>query len=226
LPKCGVRPPEPNAAFVAHREEVVELYQRPDAPRHPLGNMEAKPVQLLQETRPPWPAKPGKPQRYDDAYERVGTANVFLLTEPLPGWRRLDRAARRTAVDGAYQSKPLRDDGYPEADKLLVVCANRHTHQLASRYEAVEPKEARRLARRLEIHDTPKHGSWLHRAEIALRALTKPCLERRRAAIDTFRQETKPWEHERNAKQTGVDWQLTPEDARLRLKRLYPQSQG
>jgi hypothetical protein len=206
-------------------EDVLALYQRPYDPRHPLVNMDAKPVQLIQETRTPLPAKPGTPLRYAYEYERVGTANVFLFTEPLTGWRTIDISEHRTAVDGAHQIKPLLDDCYPDADKVILVCDNLNTHKLASLYEAFAPQEARRLAQRLEIHDTPKHGSWLHIAEIELSVLTKQCLHRRIAAIDTLRQETKAWEHARNAKQTGVDWQFTTENARIRLKRLYPQYQ-
>jgi hypothetical protein len=220
-----VIPPEHNADFVAHMEEVLDLYQRPYDPRCPLVNMDEKPVQLIQETRTPLPAKPGKPQRYDYDYERVGTAHVFLFTEPLTGWRTLDIAEHRTAVDWAHQIKHLLDNCYPDADKVLLVCDHLNTHKLASLSEAFAPQEARRLARRLELHHTPKHGSWLNIAEIALSVLTKQCLARRIAAIDTLRQETKAWEHERNAKQTGVDWQFTTADARIRLKRLYPQYQ-
>jgi hypothetical protein len=187
--------------------------------------MDAKPVQLIQEMRTPLPAQPGKPLRYDDEYERVGTANVLLCTEPLTGWRTIDISAQRTAVDWAHQIKHLLDDGYPEADKVLWVCNNRNTHQLASLYEAFAPQAAHRLAQRLAIHDTPQHGSWLNLAESALSILTKQCLDRRIAAIDPLRQETKAWEHARNTTQTGVDWHFPTEDARIRLKRLYPQYQ-
>jgi hypothetical protein len=206
-------------------EDVLELYQRPYDPRHPLVNMDEKPVQLIQETRTPLPAQPGKPQRYDYEYERVGTANVFLFTEPLTGGRTIDISAHRTAVDWAHQIKHLLDDCYPDAAKVIVVCDHLNTHKIASLYEAFAPTEARRLARRLEVHSTPKHGSWLNMAEIELSILTKQCLDRRIPAIETLRQETKAWEHERHAKQTGVDWQFTTEDARIRLKRLYPQYQ-
>jgi hypothetical protein len=220
-----VIPPEHNADFVAPMEDVLDLYQRPYDPRYPLVNMDEKPVQLIQETRTPLPAQPGKPLRYDYEYERGGTANVFLCTEPLTGWRTIDISAQRTAVDWAHQIKHLLDDCYPKADKVILVCDNLNTHKVASLYEAFAPPEARRLARRLEIHYTPKHGSWLNIAEIELSVLTKQCLNRRIATIEMLQQETKAWEHERNAKQTGVDWQFTTEDARIRLKRLYPQYQ-
>jgi hypothetical protein len=221
-----VIPPEKSADFVANMEEVLDLYQRPYDPRRPLVNRDEKPVQLIKETRTPLPAKPGKPQRDDYEYERGGTANVFLFTEPLTGWRTIDISVQRTAVDWAHQIKHLLDDCYPDADMVTFVCDNLKTHKIASLYEAFAPTEARRLARRLEIHDTPKHGSWLNIAEIERSVLTKQCLKRRIAAIETLRHETKAWEHERNAKQTGVDWQFTTEDARIRLKRLYPQYQG
>ena len=210
---------------MANREDVLDLYQCPYDPRHPLVNMDEKPVQRIKETRAPWPAQPGKPSRDDDAYERVGTANVLLFTEPLTGWRTIEISAHRTAVAWAHQIKPLLDDCYPDADKVTLVCDNRNTPKIASLYEAFEPPEARRLARRLEGHYTPKHGSWLHIAESELSGLTKQCLDRRIPAIETLRQETKAWEHERHAKQTGVDWQFTTADARIRLKRLYPQYQ-
>jgi DDE superfamily endonuclease len=171
------------------------------------------------------PAQPGKPQRYDYEYERVGTANVLLCTEPLTGWRTIDISAHRTAVDWAHQIKHLLDDCYPDADKVTLVCDNLNTHKIASLYEAFAPQEARKLARLLELPYTPKHGSWLNLAAIELSVLTKQCLTRRIAAIETLRQETKAWEHERHAKQTGVDWHFTTEDARIRLKRLYPQYQ-
>ena len=149
--------------------------------------MDEKPVQLIQETRTPLPAQPGKPQRYDDEYKRVGTANVFLFTKPLTGWRTSDISAQRTAVDWAHQITHLLDACYPDADTVPLVCDNLSTHKIASLYEAFAPEEARRLARRLELHYTPKHGSWLNIAEIELSILTKQCLDRRIATIATLR---------------------------------------
>jgi hypothetical protein len=188
--------------------------------------MDEKPMPLIKETRPPLPAHPGKPPRYDYEDERVGTAHVLLFTEPLTGWRIVDVREQRTAIDGAQQSKYLLDDCYPYAERLRLVCDNLTTHKVASLYEACEPHEARRLARRREFHYTPKHGRWVNSAEIELRVLSKQCLHRRIADLKTLRHETKAWEHERNAKQTGGDWRFTTEDARLKLKRLYPQYQG
>jgi hypothetical protein len=220
-----VIPPEHHAEFVAHMEEVLALSQRPYDPRYPRVNMDAKPVQLMQETRTPWPATPGQPWRYDDASERVGTAHVFLCTEPLTGWRTIDISAPRTAVDWAHPIKPRLAAGYPDAAKVLLVCDHLNTPKLASLSEAVAPQEAHRRAQRLERPYTPKHGSWLNIAEIELSVLTKQCLDRRSAAIEILRQETKAWEHARHAKQTGVAWPFTTDDARIRLKRLYPQYQ-
>jgi hypothetical protein len=221
-----VIPPEKSADFVANMEAVLELYQQPYDPKYPVVNMDEKPMQLIKETRQPLPAQPGKPARYDYEYERVGTANVFLFTEPLTGWRTVDVREQRTAIDWAHQIKHLLDDCYPDAERLRLVCDNLNTHKVAALYEAFEPQEARRLARRLEFHYTPKHGSWLNIAEIELSVLSKQCLYRRIADLETLRHETKAWEQERNAKQTGVDWRFTTEDARIKLKRLYPQYQG
>jgi hypothetical protein len=207
-------------------EDVLALSQRPYDPKYPVVNMDEKPLPLIKETRTPLPAKSGTPKRYDDEYERGGTANVLLFTEPLRGWRTVDVCEQRTRVDWAHQIKALLNEHYPTAAKGRVVCDNLNTHKLASLYEAFEPVEARQLARRLELHYTPKHGSWLNIAEIELSVLTTQCLDQRIADLETLRHETKAWEHERNAQQTGVDWQFTTEDARIRLKRLYPQYQG
>jgi hypothetical protein len=221
-----VIPPEKNADFVAHMEDGLELYQQPYDPKYPVVTMDEKPLQLIKETRQPLPARPGKPLRYDYEYERVGTANVFRFTEPLTGWRIVDVREQRSGVAGAHQVQHLLDDHYPQAAKVRWVCDNLNTHKVASLYEAFEPAKARRLARRLALHYTPKHGSWLNIAEIELSVLSKQCLDRRSADLEILRQETKAWEHERNIKQTGVDWQFATEDARIRLKRLYPQYQG
>jgi len=221
-----VIPPDNSADFVANLEDVLELYQQPYDPQYPVVNMDEKPMQLIKETRQPLPAKPGKPPRYDYEYERVGTANVFLFTEPLTGWRTVDVCEQRTAVDWAHQIKHLLDDRDPHVVKVRLVCDNLNTHKVASLYEAFEPQEARRLARRLEFHYTPKHGSWLNIAEIELSVLSKQCLHRRIADLETLRHETQAGEQERNANQTGVDWRFTTEEARIKLKRLYPQYQG
>jgi hypothetical protein len=195
-------------------------------PDYPVINMDEKPVQLVEETRTPLPAQPGKPMRYDHEYERKGTASIFLFTEPLTGWRRVDAQPQRTAKKWAYQVKELLNDDYPEAQKVMLVCDNLNTHNTASLYETFEPAEARRLAKRLDIRYTPKHGSWLNIAEVELSVLTSQCLDRRIADLETMQQEIKAWEQERNTQQKGVDWRFTTEDARIRLKRLYPQYQS
>ena len=207
-------------------EEVLDLYQQPYDPDYPVINMDEKPVQLVEETRTPLPAQPGKPMRYDHEYERKGTASIFLFTDPLPGWRRVDAQPQRTAKKWAYQVKELLNDDYPEAQKVMLVCDNLNTHNTASLYETFEPAEARRLAKRLDIRYTPKHGSWLNIAEVELSVLTSQCLDRRIADLETMQQEIKAWEQERNTQQKGVDWRFTTEDARIRLKRLYPQYQS
>jgi len=163
-------------------EDVLDLYQQPYDPKYPLVNMDEKPLQLIKETRQSLPARPGKPLRYDYEYERVGTAHVFVFTEPLTGWRTVDVSEQRTGVDWAHQGQPLLADHYPKAVKVRWGCDNLNTHKIASLYEAFEPAEARRLARRLELHYTPKHGSWLNIAEIDLSVLSKQCLDRRIAS--------------------------------------------
>jgi hypothetical protein len=221
-----VIPPEQNADFVAHMEEVLDLYQQPYDPDYPVVNMDEKPVQLIEEIRTPIPATPGKPMRYDYEYERKGTASLFLFTEPLSGWRRVDAQPQRTAKQWAEQVKELLDEDYPEAKQVTLICDNLNTHKMAALYEAFEPSEARRLAKRLDIRYTPKHGSWLNIAEVELSVLSSQCLDRRIGDLETVQHEIKAWQQERNLKQKGVDWRFTTEKARIRLKRLYPQYQS
>ena len=206
-------------------EEVLDLYQQPYDPAYPVVNMDEKPVQLIEETRRPISAKPGKPMRYDYEYERKGTASLFLFTEVLTSWRWVEAQPQRTAKHWAQQVKVLLDEHYPNAEKVILVCDNLNTHKTAALYEAFEPPEARRLAKRLDIRYTPKHGSWLNTAEVELSVLTSQCLDRRIADLETMQREINAWEQERNARQTGVDWRFTTEDARIRLRRLYPQYQ-
>lgn len=203
-------------------EDILEVYCLPYDPQIPLVCMDEQPVQLIGETRRPLPAEPGKPVRVDYEYERNGTANVFMFAEPLNGCRHVSIRERKTGVDWAYEIKRLLEIHYPEAKRVRLVCDNLNTHKLGSLYEAFHPEEARQLARRLEIHYTPKHGSWLNIAEIELSALTKQCLDRRIPNIGILRKETKAWETRRNERQKGVDWQFTTKDARIKLSRLYP----
>jgi hypothetical protein len=215
--------PEQNAEFVARMEDVLEVYQRPYDPQRPVVCLDEQPTQLIGETRRAIPHQPGRPQRYDYEYERLGTAVNFMLTEPLGGWRKVNVRTSKTAIDLAEEIKELLDVDYPEAEKVVLVWDNLNTHTPASLYKAFEPAEARRLLERLEIHYTPKHGSWLDVAEIELSVFTKQCLSRRIADIETLKREARAWADARNAAQIGVDWQFTNDQARTKLKHLYPQ---
>jgi hypothetical protein len=206
-------------------EDVLDLYQQPYDPMIPLVCMDEKPVQLLTGKRASIPAKQGRVEREDYEYKREGTTNIFIFAEPLGGQRHLSVRKQRTGVDWAHEVKALLEVYYPEAKRVRLVCDNLNTHRMGSLYSAFPAEEARRLARRLEIHYTPKHGSWLNMAEIELHALSKQCLERRIPCAESLVKETKAWEKNRNEGQKGVDWQFTTEDARIKLKRLYPQIQ-
>lgn len=216
-------PPQQNAAFVAQMEEVLDVYHRPYDPRRPVICMDEQTRQLIKETRLPLPARPGHPLAVDYEYERNGTADLFLFSEPLAGWRRVAVRERKTAVDWAHEVRQLLEVDFPEADCVVLVCDNLNTHTIASLYQAFPPPVARRLAQRLEIHHTPKHGSWLNIAECELAALTRQCLDRRMPDRETLASETRAWYIARNGAGQAVDWQFTTEDARVRLKRLYPQ---
>jgi DDE superfamily endonuclease len=221
-----VIPPEHSGEFVAHMEDVLDVYQMPYDPQVPMVCMDEQPVQLIKETRQPLPAAPGKPEKVDYEYERNGTANIFMCTEPLTGTRHVHVTEHRTAVDWANEIRDLLEVRYPEAARVRLVCDNLNTHGIGSLYEAFPPEQARRLASRLEIHHTPKHGSWLNIAEIELSVLTMQCLDRRIPDIETLTKETQQWEQRRNESQKGVDWQFSTLDARIKLKRLYPQIQS
>jgi hypothetical protein len=207
-------------------EDVLELYHEPYDPTRPLVCMDETSKQLVGETRTPIVAAPGRPRRIDYEYERRGTADLFMFTEPLGNWRCVEVTETRTRIDWALQMKNLVDVHYPEATTIRVVMDNLNTHTLGSLYEALPPEEARRIAKKLEIHYTPKHGSWLNVAEIELRVLTVQCLNRRIPDADTLRREVHAWEAERNASGARVDWQYTSADARIHLKRLYPRFQA
>ena len=221
-----VIPPEHSGEFVAHMEDVLAVYQTPYDPQLPVVCMDEQPVQLIKETRQPLPAAPGKPEKVDYEYERNGTANIFMCTEPLTGTRHVRVTEHRTAVDWAKEIRDLLEIRYPEAARVRLVCDNLNTHGMGSLYEAFPPEQARRLASRLEIHHTPKHGSWLNIAEIELSVLTMQCLDRRVPDMETLTKETHQWEQRRNESQKGVDWQFSTRDARIKLKRLYPQIQS
>jgi hypothetical protein len=220
-----VIPPQQNAAFVAGMEDVLDLYCRPYDPRYPVVNMDEQPVQLVGETRVPVPAAPGRPERIDYEYERHGTASLFLFVEALAGWRRLETRERRTSPDWAREVKGLLDEDYPEAEKVILISDNLNTHSVAALYEAFPPEEARRLAQRLELHHTPKHGSWLNIAECELSAFSRQCLAQRVSDATTLAQKARIWAKDRNRRQQGVNWRFTTADARIKLKRLYPEIQ-
>ena len=199
------------------------MYSRPYDPARPVICMDEKPYQLLDEVREPIPVEPGKVERVDSEYKREGTCSIFIFTEPLAGWRYSEAFERRTKIDWANRVKWVLDNQYPDAEKIILVMDNLNTHTLSSLYEAFTPEEAFRLAQRIEIHYTPKHGSWLDIAEIELSALATQCLGTRRIpTIAALNKELSAWETKRNADQKGVDWHFTNEDARTKLKRLYP----
>jgi hypothetical protein len=218
-----VIPPKHNAEFVACMEDILDTYERPYDARFPVVCMDEQPVQLIGETRIALPVGPGQPRKYDHEYRRNGTAVNFMFTEPLAGWRKVDIRQSKTMIDWAQEIRALLDVDYPQAEKVILICDNLNTHKVASLYEAFLPQEAKRLRDRLEIHYTPKHGSWLNVAEIELSLLTRQCLDRRLPDIPALQQQAKAWYEKRNAKQKSVDWQFTSEDARIKLKSLYPQ---
>ena len=215
-------PKEQSADFVACMEDVLEIYSRPYDECYPVVCMDEKPLQLLGEARNGH-RKSNATLIQDSEYIRHGTCSIFLFTEPLAGYRHAMALEHRTKVDWAKQMKWLADEVYPNAEKIIMVCDNLNTHNKSSFYEAFQPAEALRLAKRFEFHYTPKHGSWLNIAEIELSALSKQCLGKRRIDnLEELNSELKMWHSDRNQKQKGVDWQFTSEDARVKLKRLYP----
>jgi DDE superfamily endonuclease len=214
--------PEVNAEFVAAMEDVLELYAEPYDPTPPKVNFDEASKQLIAETRQPLPPRPGQPQRYDYEYQRNGTRNLFLFTEPQAGLRHIKVTDQRRMIDFAHQMKWLVDECYPEAELVRLVLDNLNTHKGASLYEAFAPEEARRIIKKLEFHDTPKHGSWLNLAEIELSVLQRQCLNRRIADEETLIREVAAWEKERNQEQATIDWRFSVTDAREKLKRLYP----
>lgn len=208
---------------MACMEDVLDLYQMPYDADYPVVCMDEKPYQLLDESRTPIPMETGKPERRDGEYIRNGTCSIFIFNEPLAGWRHACVCERRTKVDWANQIRILLEQYYPSVQKIRLVMDNLNTHAVSSLYEAFPPEIARSLAKRLEIHYTPKHGSWLNIAEIELSVMSKQCLDRRISDIALLRRELSAWETDRNSIQKGVDWQFTTTDARVKLKRLYPQ---
>ena len=203
-------------------EDVLEVYARPYDPNCPVVCMDESSVQLIGEVQEPIPAAPGHPELMDDEYVRNGVASIFLEVEPLGGKRKVKITERRTRIDWAHFIKEMLEERYAAAEKVVLVMDNLNTHNAASLYTAFPPEEARSLAERLEIHYTPKHGSWLNIAEIELSVLKRQCLAGRIADIDTMRDEVHAWNIDRNNRQSKVDWQFRTKDARIKLKRLYP----
>jgi hypothetical protein len=205
-------------------EDVLELYAEAFDPRQPVVCFDERPCQMLAETRPPLPAKPGQPERYDYEYKRNGTCNLFVFFQPLEGWRQVKVTERRTKQDFARCMKQLVDELFPQAEKIRVVMDNLSTHTPGALYETFPPEEARRIIKKLEIHNVPKHGSWLNMVEIELSVLANQCLSERIPDIVSMRKRIAVWESERNTKKATVKWRFTVVNARTKLGRLYIQN--
>ena len=218
-----VIPPKADGEYVAHMEVVLDTYAQPYDERFPVLCMDEQPVQLLKETRAPLKATKTRPQRVDYEYERAGTASIFMFCEPLAGWRQVSVREQRTKIDWAIEMAELLRGRYANVEKVILVSDNLNTHTIGAFYEAFDPTTAWSLISRLEFRHTPKHGSWLNIAENELSAMTRQCvLGRRFATIDELREETTAWHQHTNDKQRGVDWQFRIDDARRKLKSLYP----
>ncbi len=218
-----VIPPEADAEFVAHMEEVLETYEKAYDPACPVLCMDEQPVQLLKETRTPIEATQEHGKRVDYEYERNGTASIFMFAEPLAGFRQATARPQRTKVDWALEVAGLLDTRYTECERVTLVMDNLNTHTQGAFYEAFEPNKARAYLRRLDFCFTPKHGSWLNIAECELSCMTSQCLRGRRIGeLEVLQSEIAAWAEKTTAKQRGVDWQFKIDDARLKLTRLYP----
>jgi len=218
-----VIPPKADAEFAASMEQVLDVYARPYDLRFPVLCMDEQPIQLLKETRVPIVGTKRHPRRVDYEYERAGTASIFMFTEPLSGWRFVSVRERRTKVDWAQEMEQLLATRYASAEKVILVCDNLNTHTKGAFYETFEPEKARSIVKRLEFCHTPKHGSWLNIAENELSSMTRQCVSGRRfATIEELSDETTAWHNHSNARQRGVDWQFKVDDARIKLKSVYP----
>jgi len=215
-------PPETSAEVVWQMEDVLDVYQRPDDPARPVICLDETSRHLLAEVRPPLPLAPGQPARHDPEDVRGGVVNLFLVTEPLRGWREVRVSTQRTRIDWAHCVRELVDVHYPDAHRIILVMDNLNTHSPAALYAAFPPAEARRIADRLEIHHPPRHGSWLNMAEIARSVRQRQCLDRRLADRSTLEHEVAAWVTARNATASAIAWRFTTADARIKLKRLYP----
>ena len=203
-------------------EDVLDVYEMPYNPSIPVVCMDEKPYQLLGEVRDSWAMRPGDDKKVDSEYMRNGTCSIFAFIEPLGGMHHVSVREHRTAKDWAKEIKYLADVMYPDAEKIILVMDNLNTHAVSSLYKTFPPEEARRITKRLEIHYTPKHGSWLNIAEIELNVMTRQCLSRRISSIENLQSELSVWENEHNNKQAGVNWQFKTIDARIKLTSLYP----
>jgi len=218
-----VIPPEANAEFVANMEEVLATYEKPYDPACPVLCMDEQPVQLIKEARPPIAATADHPRRVDYEYERAGTANIFMFTEPLAGWREATARQTKKKIDWAIEMGRLLEGRYADCEKVIVVSDNLNTHTKGAFYEVFEPARARAIVQRIEFCHTPKHGSWLNIAENELSSLTRQCVSGRRLGdIETLQAEIAAWSTDVNDTQRGVDWQMKIDDARCKLKSVYP----
>lgn len=218
-----VIPPEADAEFAASMEEILETYAQPHDPDCPVLCMDEQPVQLLKETRTPIPATATHGRRVDYEYERAGTANIFMFTEPLAGWREVAVRETKTKFDWAHEMARILEGRYAHCEKVILVSDNLNTHTKGAFYEAFEPDRARQLVRRLEFRHTPKHGSWLNIAENELSSLTRQCVaDQRFSDVDSLRDETSAWSTDVNSTQRGVEWQMKIDDARTKLISIYP----
>ena len=215
-------PPEANAEFVWKMEDVLDVYTESYDGARVLVCMDETTKQQVMEVRQPLTPAPGQEYRYDAEYKRNGVSNVFMLFAPLESWRDVEVTDQRTKLDWAQVIRQLADDHSPEAKRIVLVMDNLNIHSPASLYEALRPEEAKRIADRLEIHYTPKHGSWLNIAEIEMSVLARQCLSRRIPDQETLRREAAAWEQTRNESESTIDWRFTAQDARTKLKRLYP----
>jgi hypothetical protein len=215
-------PKSSSAAFVCAMEDILRVYTTPPSADTMVICMDEAAKQLTREIIPSLAPAPGRPLRYDPHYERNGVASLFMFFAPIEGWRRVSVSERRTTMDWAHQVRALLEVDFPEVPKIILVMDNLNTHKPAAFYEAFPPDIARALLDRLEFHFTPVHGSWLNVAEIELRVLTGQCLDRRIPDLDVLRHEVAAWQTERNNGEAKVDWRFTTEEARVKLKRLYP----
>ncbi len=214
--------PAVSSEYVARMEDVLDVYAQPFDPQRPQVCFDERPVQLIGDVYTQLPAQPGQVRRYDYEYERNGVANLFVMCQPLAGWREVKVTSHRKKVDFAHCMKDLVDVHFPDVDVICVVLDNLSTHTPGALYEAFEPHEARRILRKLEFHYTPKHGSWLNMAEIEIGILSRQCLKQRIGTLDHLQQVTSAWTHHRNAQQVTINWQFDVTLARTKLARLYP----